>query len=106
MALIANARAHRASVSLEDARHMALIANARRHGVSVRFMKSIASRQVFVRSNGNGASRARIAPGEGDGLTWTYPGVLAGLSLALALVIGGVVVAARRRLGKPHAVRA
>jgi hypothetical protein len=93
-------------VGMPDARHMALIANARRHGVSVRFSKAIASRQFSVGSNGNGASRVRVAPGEGGGLSWTYPGVLAGLSLALALVIGGVVVAARRRLGKPQTVEA
>jgi hypothetical protein len=95
-------------VDIPDARHMALIANACRHGVSVWFSKPIASRQSLVGSHGNGTSRARVAPSEGGGggLAWTYPGVLAGLSLALALMIGGIVVAARRRLRKPHAVGA
>jgi hypothetical protein len=105
MALIANARRHSAFGRTEDARHMALITNARRHGVSLRFEKSIALRQLVLGSNGNRESRPRLDPRESGGLSWTYPGVLAGLSFALAFTIGGVVVASRRRFGKPHTVR-
>jgi hypothetical protein len=77
-------------VALPDARHMALIANARRHGMSIRFSNLLASQRD-----------------EQGGLSWTHPGLLASLSLAVAVLFGGAALAGRRRrLRKPRPVSA
>lgn len=88
-------------VQIRDAKHMALIENARRHGLNVQNVKPIGSRQFYVPTP---ATASKVIGSDAFG--WTYPGVLAGLSLAFALVVGGLVVAARRRLGKSRTVTA
>jgi hypothetical protein len=47
-----------------------------------------------------GPPLGHIVATHGDGFSWTYPAVLAGLALAFALLVGGAVVATRRHLGK------
>lgn len=78
-------------VQIRDGAHMALIENARRHGLTVQNVKPIGSRQFNVPSP---ATSSKVTGSGGFG--WTYPGVLASLSLAFALLVGGVVLAARR----------
>jgi hypothetical protein len=112
-------------VQIRDARHMALVDNARRHGLNVRNVKPIGSEQFDVPmggAHGTGpkgkqeranqhdwhkgpidfspppGTSAKVTDSVEDrgGFGWTYPGVLAGLSLAFALLAGGIVLVARR----------
>jgi hypothetical protein len=84
------------NVEITDPAHMALIQNARRHGLAVRNVKPMGSRAV---SHGSTVTTTSKVTGTADGrggFSWTYPGVLAGLVLAFALVAGGIVLVARR----------
>ena len=82
-------------VKIRDARHMALVENARRHALDVRIIGPRGSRQSYGSSPATSAKITGSVSGRG-GFGWTYPGVLAGLSLAFALLAGGIVLVARR----------
>jgi hypothetical protein len=79
-------------VEIVDPAHRALVENARRHGLKVRNVKPTGSRPAYVASVST-TSKVTAAAG---GFSWTYPGVLAGLVLAFALAVGGLVLVARR----------
>ena len=83
------------NVDIRDAAHMALLENARRHGLKVKNMKPIGSRQFYVGSRVPDSEPAQGANASGA-FGWTYPGVLAGLSLGFVLLAGGIVMVARR----------
>ena len=98
-------------VQIRDARHMALVENARRHGLNNEAhpgfihpdhgplrgpgVKPIGSEQFDVPTPGTSVKVTGSVNGRG-GFGWTYPGVLAGLSLAFALLAGGIALVARR----------
>jgi hypothetical protein len=77
-----------------DARHMSLVDNARRHGLNVQGVKPSGS-SLDASTPATSAKLTGSVSGRG-GFGWTYPGVLAGLSLAFALIAGGIVLVARR----------
>ena len=82
-------------VQIADPAHRAVVENARRHGLKVRNMMPTGSRPAYVAPVST-TSKVTAAADARGGFSWTYPGVLAGLVLAFALVAGGIVLVARR----------